>query len=316
MLTPQMNRSRRLAPLSVLFGLVSVACAEGVDPSEDAADATADESDGGLQPESSVLEPLLSVPVDQGRTVEIYEPSPGHFMIGSKGPIGAPPVIHDYDLSGRLLEIYTRLLPEASIPAELEAAQGRQDLVLAALPPMAMEMPTGVDSYTEAPVSGPGQGSEISDADEALSVVPKDPWHDFWEDTVCDHTSLHFPNGGVNENCVVHRTGGGSWNENGRYEALPGCMSYDGDINCRLRWKPVGAGSSSYQTLWDVSVPEGFYNLVHYWATPLGAELDWRLEVYNASGDAYHRMFMVSWNFCDDGCFPSGNDVCLCPIDV
>jgi len=310
----RVNRTLKLASFSVLFGLVSTACTEGDGSSAAAEENAAEESDGGAQTGSASLKPFLSIPVDQGRTVEIYEPVPGHFMIGSTGPIGAPPVTHDHDLTGRILDIYARLMPGASVPPEVQEAQGRQDLVLAQSAPLTTEPPQGVDSRVEAPVPETANPeADASQTDEALAVVPKDPWHDFWEDTICDHTQLQFPDRSINENCSVHRTNGGSWNENARHEAYPGCLAYDGDIGCRLRWKPLGAGSSSYQTLWDVNVEEGFYNTVHFWANPLGEELDWRLEIYNASGDSYHRMFMVSWNSCRAGCFPSGGS-CLCPV--
>ena len=255
------------------------------------------------------VEPLLRIDAGQSRTVEIYEPEPGLFMIGSTGPIGTAPVTEDYDLSGTITEVYRALVPGGALPQKLIDAQTRQDLA----PVTTIKMPDEQNTVEASPVELEG-GHEVVAADTAAEIVQKDYWSDYWQEYICDPNLMHFSWYPIRENCMVFRMNGGSWNENARTEAYPGCSAIDGNINCRLKWKPLGSGSSSYQTLWDVSVTEGYYNRILYHANPLGSEVDWRFEIYNAADNIYHRMFMVSWNQCASGCYPSASDVCLCPV--
>ncbi len=296
-----MKREMKLA-FAILFPIVA-GLAVGCTEAEEGDDLTVEESEPGTQ-----TFPLLSIEVDQSRTVEIYEPMPGQFLIGSKGPIGSTMDTDDYDLTGRIEDIYKRLVPNRAIPSVVVDAQQRQDDYLAKVPALET-LPISIEESSSASPAA----AELDVDDEISSVIPKDPYHSWWTGTVCQSTSgLYFPDYISNTNCAIHRTGGGTWHYSAMMEVVPGCLAYDGNINCRVRWKQPGASSSTYQTIWDVQVSEGWYNTMHLWATPLASTLDWEFKIYNATNDSYHREFITAYNMCPDDCMPLVTEVCSC----
>jgi len=258
--------------------------------------------------------PILRIEADQGREVQIYEPVSGFFFVASTGPIGTIPVGDEMDLTGRITDIYQRLRPGEEVPSAVRDAQLRQD---SAVPEdfLALFVSTGEAGQGDA-LPADGREEAISDVDDqALSTIPKDPYHEWWQDTMCNanNVDLKFPSYYGGSDCAVHRTGGGTWTHNDAMETAPGCLSYDGTINCRLRWKAVGASSSTYQTIWDERVAEGYYAAAHYFANPLGDTLDWQFKIFNADGNRYHRRFMFTYNWCPWSCDPNWGP-CLCQM--
>jgi hypothetical protein len=268
-----------------------------------ASDATQADSEAALEVQSEGMRPFLSVSLDQGRSVDFYEASPGALAITSRGPVGTLPVDREYDMTGSPVEIFERLRPGTPAPQVLVEAQLRNERLKAA-------SPLHESSATEEPAEP--DVDPISD--ETEDVVPKDAFHTFWRDSVCNVTDVMLYDAFIDSNaCPLHKTGNDSWLRGRRMEIRSGCFAFDGNISCKLRWKAVG--STSYTTLWDVQVEQGFYILNHTTSTPSARDSDWEFSVYNASGNGYHAVVTTSKNTCAAGCSPSqATGGCLCGV--
>ena len=79
-------------------------------------------------PAENRLNPIATLSLHNGNTLEFYEPAPGAVLISEVGWVPNPPVSVTYDLrSMSVVEIHQTFAPGAPVPAALTAAQHRLD---------------------------------------------------------------------------------------------------------------------------------------------------------------------------------------------
>ena len=149
-----------IVPLSLTFVIAACGGMED-DPSTLLAENTESIQVGDEVPAESGSNLIATLSLDNGNTLDFYEPSPGAVMISEVGRLPNPPVSTKYSLhSMSAVEIYRALAPGQTVPAALVAAQDRVD------GRVALEDATGAETSVE-PFANHGDVAVDNDANQA-----------------------------------------------------------------------------------------------------------------------------------------------------
>ena len=113
-----------------LYSVVFMTACGGVegDPSTLLAENTEGAHVRDDMPAENGLNLIATLSLDNGNTLEFYEPFPGTVLISEVGMLSNPPVSTTHDLRSKSpVEIYQTLAPKRTVPAALTAAQHRSD---------------------------------------------------------------------------------------------------------------------------------------------------------------------------------------------
>jgi hypothetical protein len=304
----------RAAVASCLALGVACASADPPHPGENGVERTdAEDSAIGVVHDVS---PLYTIDLGDSRAIYLWEHAPGHITYSESAAAGTVLPHLAYDLSGRVTEKFSRLRPGEVVPEVLARAQEREDVRIAELGVVGNfhALPQGaVVSESPAAVTSP---SVVLREDSALTLVPKDAWSDWFEANVCQEDVLErWPHIGRIEFCALWRGGGGTWYFSDKMELLAAVMPFSGTVTFRLTVKWNGGPSTTVQS---ASVSAGWAYAWEFYGEGI-TEHDYKFDLLNAEGDAYHRAVVYAINSCKrpgQNCGPhqSSSDQCFCWI--
>jgi hypothetical protein len=238
-----------------LFAAVAGCAVEGADD--------VDTEDTTTTATVDAWQPIASLELDTGLTIEFYEPKPGALMVMQSAAVGVPPLRGDY----RALDIYRAFAPDSPVPDVLLAAQARADALggkgAGDDPDAAKRAIAGiVDDYGAA------------SAEMAVGYINNQSCDDEWfHDHFCNVVYMEDW-----EACKLdHWDGYASWSSSVDRAYYAACADI-GNVSLRIT---MGDGSGG-----DWTLLEGHYR-EYNWQTPWINEST-RGEIYNATNNRFH----------------------------
>jgi hypothetical protein len=216
--------------------------------------------DGSRQPE-----PIASVELSTGLTVEFFEPAPGSILVVQSARAGVSPV---HRSAARAIDFYRELAPTERVPDALVLAQEREDAVLP---------PTNVARSAVAPAGTGGFVRPIDLGPQVAAYIDNQGCDDHWFDTTfCIGAAYDW------DMCLLNHWNG-AYAQSGSVSRADYAACADiGDITMKVH---MGDGMGG---IWDVL--EGHYRAYSWTA---GSPFFWSLEdtrgdILNATNNRFH----------------------------